>query len=333
MGGFNKHSSGDRNLKYLLDSLPLDTVEYACAYGSGAVTQESDGSFGEMIDFIIATRDSNQFHEQNLKKNPTHYSSLRFLGYQKIVEVQRSYAARVYCNTRVSYQGQLLKYSVVDTDDLLLDLIEWRWLYLAGRLQKHVVDVINPSSRITSAMKKNRSSALLATLLLLPDKFSLSQFYNELVSLSYRGDFRMSFGENKNKIERIAEGSRAQLNQIYMPLLKADKYVSIQGHAVEQNRSDSVSFKRIMELPLNVLWNLQHKINSRNGMQNDIEEIAASLARQIDGPKPVAATIEDIVRRSALQQTAKNAFSAGITRSVAYAFTKITKMLNSLRPL
>lgn len=63
------------------------------------------------------------------------------------------------------------------------------------------------------------------------------------------------------------------------------------------------------------------------------EEIAASLARQLDGPKPVAAAIEDIVWRSALQQTAKNAFSAGITRSIAYAFTKITKMLKSLKHL
>lgn len=73
-----------------------------------------------------------------------------------------------------------------------------------------------------------------AALLLLPDKFSLSQFYNELISLSYRGDFRMSFGEDKNKIGRIAEGSRVQLNQIYMPLLKADKDVSIQGCIIEQ---------------------------------------------------------------------------------------------------
>lgn len=99
-----ERSSADKNLKCLLDILPLDTVEYACAYGSGAVPQEGDGTFGEMIDFIVATRDSNQFHKQNLKMNPKHYSSLRFLGYQKIVQVQRSCAARVYCNTRVLYR-------------------------------------------------------------------------------------------------------------------------------------------------------------------------------------------------------------------------------------
>lgn len=104
MRGFCKNSSDDRNLKCFLDILPLDAVEYACAYGSGAVPQESDGKLGKMIDFIIATRDSRQFHQQNLTMNPTHYSSLRFLGYKKITQVQRSYAARVYCNTRVLYQ-------------------------------------------------------------------------------------------------------------------------------------------------------------------------------------------------------------------------------------
>uniref|UniRef100_A0A8R1TWX2 Phosphatidate cytidylyltransferase, mitochondrial n=1 Tax=Onchocerca volvulus TaxID=6282 RepID=A0A8R1TWX2_ONCVO len=325
----HEDSSDNREIKHFLDILPLDTVEYACAYGSGAVPQDSDSTSGKMIDFIIVTRDSNEFHKQNLEMNPTHYSSLRFLGYQKIAQMQRNYAARVYCNTR----DQLIKYSVIDTDDLLLDLIDWKWMYLAGRLQKHVIDVVSPSSRITYAMKKNRSSALQAALLLMPDKFMLPQLYNEIISLSYRGDFRMLFGEDKNKIGRIAEGSRAQLNQIYLPLLKADKDVSIQGCTIEQDRCNAVFFKRILELPLNVLWNLQRRINSKNGTQNDIEEIAASLARRLDGPKPVAAAIEDIVWRYALQQTAKNVFSAGIRRSVAYAFTKITRMLKSLKYL
>ncbi|VDK71944.1 unnamed protein product [Onchocerca ochengi] len=304
----HEDSSDNREIKHFLDILPLDTVEYACAYGSGAVPQDSDSTSGKMIDFIIVTRDSNEFHKQNLEMNPTHYSSLRFLGYQKIAQMQRNYAAR----------DQLIKYSVIDTDDLLLDLIDWKWMYLAGRLQKHVIDVVSPSSRITYAMKKNRSSALQAALLLMPDKFMLPQLYNEIISLSYRGDFRMLFGEDKNKIGRIAEGSRAQLNQIYVPLLKADKDVSIQGCTIEQDRCNAVFFKRILELPLNVLWNLQRRINSKNGTQNDIEEIAASLARRLDGPKPVAAAIEDIVWRYALQQTAKNVFSAALKHDTDY---------------
>lgn len=44
----------------------------------------------------------------------------------------------------------------------------------------------------------------------------------------------MSFGEDKNKIEKIAGGSKTQLYQLYEPLLKADKDVSVQGHIIEQ---------------------------------------------------------------------------------------------------
>lgn len=104
MGEVRKDSNHEK-LKNLLHVLPLDSVEYACAYGSGAVPQGDEGTLGKMVDYIIATRDSNQFHKQNLKMNPTHYSSLRFLDYQWIVEFQRNYAARVYCNTRVPYQA------------------------------------------------------------------------------------------------------------------------------------------------------------------------------------------------------------------------------------
>lgn len=91
-----------------------------------------------------------------------------------------------------------------------------------------------------------------AALLLMPDKFMLPQLYNEIISLSYRGDFRMLFGEDKNKIGRIAEGSRAQLNQIYLPLLKADKDVSIQGCTIEQ-----------VTMFLSECYNILHVIDER----------------------------------------------------------------------
>ncbi|VDM95442.1 unnamed protein product [Thelazia callipaeda] len=318
-------------LQQLLHILPLNTVEYACAYGSGAVPQGSNGTFGKMIDLLVVTRDSSRFHQQNLEMNPRHYSSLRFLGYESISQLQKEYAARVYCNTHLCFfQDQIMKYSVIDVEDLLLDLTEWRWLYVAGRLHKYVIDVINPSSKISSAIEKNRWSALQAALLFLPDKFTLLQLYEELISLSYRGDFRMVFGEDKNKIKGIAVGSKAQLNQIYIPLLKADTDVSLKNDIVEQDTSDYIFSKRILNLPLNVLWNLQKKLN-KNGVQRDIEDISLSLARQLYGTKSVAEAIEDIVRRSAWQQTVKNALSAGVTRSIVYSFTKIIKMIQSMK--
>ncbi|VDN29414.1 unnamed protein product [Gongylonema pulchrum] len=169
-----------------------------------------------------------------------------------------------------------------------------------------------------------------AALLLLPDKFTLDQFYAEIVSLSYRGDFRLLFGEDRAKIRKIAEGSRAELEQIYLPLLKTSNDVSVQYSNVEQDTRSAAMYDRIVQLPVNILRNLQHQFNSRSGMQNDVEEIAGWLSQQVHGSKHISDIIEDIVRRSAWQQTVKNAFSAGATRSLAYSFAKLVKMLKSL---
>ncbi|VDK49486.1 unnamed protein product [Gongylonema pulchrum] len=113
-------------------------------------------------------------------------------------------------------------------------------------------------------------SAVQAALLLLPDKFTLDQFYAEIVSLSYRGDFRLLFGEDRAKIRKIAEGSRAELEQIYLPLLKTSNDVSVQYSNVEQDTRSAAMYDRIVHLPVNILRNLQHQFNSRSGMQNDV---------------------------------------------------------------
>lgn len=61
----------------LLSVLPLSTVDYAFAYGSGALQQKGENKADKMIDFILSTSDPVVFHEENLKNNPSHYSLLR----------------------------------------------------------------------------------------------------------------------------------------------------------------------------------------------------------------------------------------------------------------
>ncbi|CAJ0595006.1 unnamed protein product [Cylicocyclus nassatus] len=60
----------------LLSVLPLSTVDYAFAYGSGALQQKGEDKSKKMVDFIISTNDPLEFHKENLEKNPSHYSLL-----------------------------------------------------------------------------------------------------------------------------------------------------------------------------------------------------------------------------------------------------------------
>lgn len=60
--------------------------------------------------------------------------------------------------------------------------------------------IVAAPARVSGAVKENRVSALQAALLMLPDSFSQEELFEEIVALSYRGDFRMIIGEDKAKV-------------------------------------------------------------------------------------------------------------------------------------
>ncbi|VDK42706.1 unnamed protein product [Anisakis simplex] len=324
-------ANDESNLSNLLECLPMTTVRYAFAYGSGAVAQKDSKTADKMVDFIIVSSNSLGFHQENLSLNPSHYSFVRHFGAHSINNLQRNFAARVFYNTHIRYKNRLMKYGVIECDDLQRDLLDWRWLYVAGRLHKPVVHIIKPPQSIASAIYENRISAVQAALLLLPDTFNMDQFFSQIVSFSYRGDFRMLFGEDKNKIERIVKGSNRQLHDIYIPILQADSRTLVRGFRVEQDLSTASIYHRMQLLPCTVLERLQRVANRRDAKQRDIEEVTFSLAHRLDSSQQLSDAIQSIVAPSALRQTAKNAISAGFMRSIVYSCDKMMKMLRSLR--
>ena len=56
-----------------------------------------------MIDFIIGVKDPVEWHEENLRKNPTHYSFLRrFPKAPKLIShIQEEYPSYLYFNTLI----------------------------------------------------------------------------------------------------------------------------------------------------------------------------------------------------------------------------------------
>ena len=47
-------------------------------------------------------------------------------------------AAKLWFNPNVEIDGRVYKYGVLSTTDLLLDLTDWRYMYVSGRMQKPV---------------------------------------------------------------------------------------------------------------------------------------------------------------------------------------------------
>ncbi|KHJ88729.1 hypothetical protein OESDEN_11474 [Oesophagostomum dentatum] len=293
----------------LLGVLPLSTVDYAFAYGSGALQQKGENKSEKMVDFIISTNDPVQFHSENLKRNPSHYSLLRCIGANALAKFQTRLGARVYYNTLVRVGSRRIKYGVISTNDLNRDLLDWKWLYVSGRLHKPVLD---------------------AALLLLPDSFPLEDLYRSIVGLSYSGDFRMFIGEDKEKVNKIVRGSMQELTEVYDPILSEDPKVVVQNENVLQDGSTAAIYHRLNLLPSTVLNAIQQNWNKRNKWQKDTEEVLFSLAHRHDVSSHVSMAISSIVAPVAFSQSVKNAASAGFSRSLIYGFAKLTKMVKSI---
>ncbi|KAF8367703.1 hypothetical protein PRIPAC_85532 [Pristionchus pacificus] len=334
-----------RLVKELISDLPLGSVNFAFAYGSGVVPQENERMEDKMVDLVLCTKDPQAFHADNLQQNPSHYSFLRMLGPATITKLQQS-TAKVFYNTQIrTTSGRLIKYGVISEQDLKTDLLDWRWMYIAGRLQKPVVDVIEPTADIATWIGQNRLSALQASLLLLPTTFTYQQLFEKLVGLSYKGDFRMIIGEDQGKIAKIARGNADRLEEVYAPLLQADERVSVQNGNVLQNAgmfsryavvwdaSTPAIYHRLNLLPYEVVTRLMINWNREHKTMIDAEEVVVlfALARRHDVADHIERTISTIVRDSSLKQTAKNALSAGVLRSIKYSSEKLIKWGKSIQ--
>ncbi|XP_052727461.1 uncharacterized protein LOC108319090 isoform X3 [Vigna angularis] len=176
----------------------LPPVEFACVYGSSLHPSNCDKT--TMTDYIIGVADPKQWHSENLKLNKHHYASwMVHLGGERLITgVADEIGVGVHFNPFVSWNGKLFKYGVVRMHDLLQDVHYWEKFYLCGRLQKPVHIVVD-NLDVNSTNSVNLRAAVSAALLLLPSEFTEADLYAKVCSLSYMGDVRMLFAEDKNK--------------------------------------------------------------------------------------------------------------------------------------
>lgn len=242
--GTNQHIKVNEDFKEALRQVLWQfraPIRYAFAYGSGvfsqstnpaaaassltphphppeAVTKWQEGG-GKIIDFIFGVTHTEHWHSLNMQQHPSHYSSLRHLGSWAVSRVQDNFGAGAYFHPYITVNGIMIKYGVVNLDTICRDLSSWDTLYMAGRLQKPV-KILRDDPRVRLANQINLMSAVRTALLMLPEKFTEKQLYEQIAGLSYMGDPRMSLGgENPKKVSNIVSAQLPNFRQLYVPLV------------------------------------------------------------------------------------------------------------------
>ncbi|KAK3576289.1 hypothetical protein CHS0354_036024 [Potamilus streckersoni] len=310
-----------------------DGIQMAFAYGSGVFQQQGQDMSKNMLDLILVVDDPILWHKKNLNQNRKHYSIVKYFGPRNISTLQNS-CGGIYFNTLIPFEERLIKYGVISTNRLVVDLLDWDALYVSGRLHKPVQLIIDPTSQeLMKAMAINLQNALHASLLMLPELFTEEQLFLKITSLSYNGDFRMTIGEDKNKIQNIVTPNIERFRHLYEHFLESEEHVfwNKSKGILEQYPNHVAQFHHLNLLPKEVLKNLvKLKYHYLTNIP-DTEEVIRLLAHDSHCKEFVERSIANIVYRTSMTQTLKTAFTAGLAKSVRYSWAKFKKMMKSTR--
>eukprot|EP00249_Psilotum_nudum_P028940 c38974_g1_i1 orf=282-1292(+) len=324
-----------------LKDLPI--VEFAFAYGSGVFQQpgHSDLSKQEapMVDYILGVTCPEEWHSQNIERNPHHYTSwLSHFGGKGVSLIADRVGVGVHFNAFVPWKGKMIKYGVMSMNNLVQDILRWQQLYISGRLQKPVRILVD-NWELAKVNQVNLQSAVCAALLLLPAQFSEEDLYIKIGSLSYMGDVRMLFAEDKDKVCRIVRGSSEYFHALYrIPLyhMAASGFLELPtsfGHLDSifvKDCSPAAVESLLSSLPSAVLarmpFQLSHIIEHKNaGIVSPGEKVVIKS----DYSRPLQRAIRSIVRTSSIRQILSGFLAAGCANSASYVLKKSLKAWRS----
>ncbi|XP_026427055.1 phosphatidate cytidylyltransferase, mitochondrial-like isoform X2 [Papaver somniferum] len=284
----------------LLDILP--PVDFCCSYGSSLLPNNNDK--GSMVDYMIGVSDPLQWHNQNLKMNRNHYASwmMQFGGPKVITGVAESIGVGVHFNPYVTWEDRMVKYGVIRMHNLVQDLLNWESFYLSGRLQK-------------------------------PE-----DLYAKICSLSYMGDLRMFFAEDKNKVKRIVQGQFDLFQKSYKPFI--DEYAAKDLLRFSSSSDPKVQIAQDCALPAtrSLVSSLPSSVRSGMGMRLGDEVKVSESGRVIrevviGSREETVECLRKVLRRKVMVSSARQAFagllSAGAVNSAQYLTRKMGKALKS----
>jgi translocator assembly and maintenance protein 41 len=328
---------GSRGLQEILKLVPK--VSFAAAYGSAVIKQDGYAGSG-MVDYIFAVDRPDQWHAENIRMNGfRHYSPLGALGGTGVAMIQKL-GAGVYFNVPRLDHGEA-KYAVIQTDALCKELRDWNNLYLSGRLQKPVATLV-PNADVDQAQAENLRAALHSALVFLPERFSDTQLYTAISSLSYMGDPRMTAGgEHPDKPQMIAQGQEQAFAALYSDALKSAEGAGLcaatsgggdKVMVIEQDMSPAARARVYSTLPESVIQLTANKLRGGGGVGGVVSKgdardfVAEAIERDPSQARPMLAhSISAIVRPAAKVQMVKGLFSFGAATAAKYVAHKIKR--------
>lgn len=346
----------------LRSTLPMDEVVYAFGYGSGVFSQQIDKEREDretkVVDLIVVVKDDLAFHRANVALNPSHYWVVPGVSDTAswCTWWQRHRPPRWLGRNPGLYflLTDTLKYGVVQVDDLRDDLRDWKYLYLAGRMHKPVLTLIDDSQEDTTTTHRgalsngadqfsishlqqsiNLPAALASALLLLSDDArsqrrrghaSSGEIYQQIAKLSYRGDFRVHYGaEDPQKILRLVEGpgQLQRFERLYAPAAAALRRQGVLSVEEEDNDVVSGGTGGNNETFRQPTWSWDTSPASLALLQ---EQLPSTVRDTMPG-HPLSTRLAGIVAPSARYQSFKGIVTAGPQRAWTYVARKLSKGL------
>ncbi|KZT09121.1 Mmp37-domain-containing protein [Laetiporus sulphureus 93-53] len=320
----------------LLESIVAEfnaPIRYAFAYGSGVFDQDGYKKDEKpMLDFMFAVTHAAHWHSINMNQFPSHYPlHARVLGSSFVARVE-DISPGVYFNTFIPMKGVTIKYGVTTIDNMCADLLNWRTLYLAGRMHKPI-RIIKDDARVRLTQQVNLTSAVRTALLTLPETFTQRELFTRVAGFSYAGDVRMSLpGENRGKVQNIVGRQTEQFKELYHRLVVALPGVHWPAHmeTIQQDTSAHARAAHLRKLPSNLLKHITEQYASEvHPKEADETMYWTSLAGDEKLPQIIDHELRKIVRQSSTAQSLKGIVSAGLGKSVRYSTEKINKWWNS----
>lgn len=310
-------------------------IRYAFAYGSGVFEQDGyaqkEGSEKPMLDFMFAVTHPAHFHSINMQQFPSHYPLYSRVFGSSYISKMQEISPGVWFNPYVELNGVTIKYGVTTVDNLCADLLNWRTLYLAGRMHKPL-RIIKDDARVRLTQQVNLTSAVRAALLTLPESFSERQLFERIAGISYTGDPRMVLpAENRGKVTNIVAKQESQFRELYHRLVVGLPGVHWAPHStqLEQDTSAKARSAHLKKLPVELLGRMKANY-ARKGVEMELlESDEAAYWSRLAGAEDLASTMRTelggIVRYPATVQTLKGIASAGVGKSMRYGTAKVKK--------